>query len=73
MFTAEGGAAHWSGFALGQPAGKAPAARLAVCGRFQTSSPKLARLNGVANVVEYEVAEDGSYRWKMWEWKPGQA
>jgi hypothetical protein len=21
-------------------------------------------------VVEYEVDEDGTYRWRMWEWVP---
>ena len=30
---------------------------------------KMARLNSVATIVEYEVEEDGSYRWKLWEWK----
>ena len=39
-----------------------------VAGSAQTASEKLGRLNAVATVVEYEVEEDGSYSWKLWEW-----
>lgn len=39
-----------------------------VYGAFQTASEKLARLNRVATAIEYEVAEDGSYRWTACEW-----
>jgi hypothetical protein len=42
-----------------------------VWGSAQTSSEKLARLGQVADVLEYEVEEDGSYRWTMWEWTGG--
>ncbi len=40
-------------------------------GSAQTSSEKLARLGEVADVIEYEVEEDGSYRWTMSEWTGG--
>ena len=35
----------------------------------QTASPKLARLNSVALVYEYEVDENGNAHGKAWEWK----
>jgi len=35
----------------------------------QTASPKLARLNSVALVYEYEVDENGNAHVKGWEWK----
>ena len=37
-------------------------------GSFQSAQGKLERLGTVANVSEYEVEEDGSYRWQMWAW-----
>lgn len=36
---------------------------------YRTASQKLARLNTVAGVFEYEVAPDGSTKAKVWEWK----
>ncbi len=36
---------------------------------MQTASERMARLNSIATGVEYEVEEDGSYNWKLWEWK----
>jgi hypothetical protein len=36
---------------------------------FQTASQKLARLNGVAVVYEYEVDENDDTYGKFWEWK----
>ena len=36
---------------------------------YQTASQKLARLNGVAGVFEYEVDENGKTSGKIWEWK----
>ncbi len=69
MMTKDGEIADWTGFGVGRPTGPSPAAHYGVCGSFQTGSRKLAHLNSVATVIEYDVAEDGSYRWKMWEWK----
>jgi len=69
MMTKDGEIADWTGFGVGRPTGPSPAAHYGVCGSFQTGSQKLAHLNSVATVIEYDVAEDGSYRWKMWEWK----
>jgi len=36
---------------------------------FQTTSQKLARLNGAPGVFEYEVDAEGKTRTKVWEWK----
>lgn len=36
---------------------------------YRTGSQKLARLNTVGGVFEYEVAADGSTQAKVWEWK----
>ena len=35
------------------------------------SDAERARLGQVADVIEYEVDEDGSYHWTMWEWTGG--
>ena len=36
---------------------------------YSTASPKLARLNTVAAVFEYEVDANGNTHTKQWEWK----
>lgn len=36
---------------------------------YRTASEKLARLNTVAGVFEYEVDAQGNTRSKVWEWK----
>ena len=36
---------------------------------FQTSSPKLARLNSTPGAFEYEVDPEGKTKTKIWEWK----
>ena len=36
---------------------------------YQTTSQKLARLNTVPGVFEYEVDADGNTQSKVWEWK----
>lgn len=37
-----------------------------------TDSPKLARLDTISTVVELEADAEGNYRWKLWEWVPGE-
>jgi hypothetical protein len=69
MMTQDGAIADWSGFGVGRPTGPAPAAHYGACGSFQPASGKLARLASVANAIEYDVEQDGSYHWKLWEWK----
>lgn len=36
---------------------------------WQTSSPKLSKLNNAASSWEVEVDETGNYHLKVWEWK----
>ena len=69
MMTRDAGIADWTGFGVGRPTGPAPAAHYGVCGSFQPASGKLARLASVANAIEYDVEQDGTYHWKLWEWK----
>ena len=69
MMTDEGEQLPWIGGGIGRPTGPGFAASFGVYGAFQqVGSAKLARLNRVATVIEYEIAEDGSYRWTCWEW-----
>jgi hypothetical protein len=64
----DGELAPWVGGGVGRPTGPGYAASYGVYGAFRGASGKLARLDGVATVFEYEVTEDGSYRWTAWEW-----
>jgi hypothetical protein len=68
FLTADGESAHWTGFGVGRPTGAFPAGHFAVCGSVQTDSQALGRLNEVATAIEFDVGEDGSYRWTAWEW-----
>ena len=68
FLTADGESAHWTGFGVGRPTGPFPAGHFAVCGSAQSDSQSLGRLNEVAIVFEFDVEEDGSYRWTAWEW-----
>ncbi len=67
--TADGGMIFFTAFGVGRSTGRGFEAQYAICGSYQTASEKLARLNGVAIVGEYEVDEQGNSRAKVWEWK----
>lgn len=71
MIGTNGDIVDWTGGGVGRPTGPGYKASYGVWGSAQTSSEKLARLGQVADVIEYEVEEDGSYRWTMWEWTGG--
>jgi hypothetical protein len=71
MRTPGGDIVDWVGGGVGRPTGPGSAASYGVYGSAQTTSEKLARVGQVADVIEYEVEEDGSYRWTMWEWTGG--
>jgi hypothetical protein len=68
MMSTAGDIVDWVGGGVGRPTGPGYQASYGVWGSAQTTSKKLARLGQVADVIEYEVEEDGSYRWTMWEW-----
>jgi len=66
--TMDGQIATWKGIGTGQlkPGG---AVSYRGCLTYNTTSPKLARLNSVAGVFEFEVDAAGNTQTKMWEWK----
>jgi hypothetical protein len=65
---ADGNSATWKGQGVGKlVGGGAVSYRGAVY--FSTASPKLARLNDVAALFEFEVDADGNTHSKLWEWK----
>ncbi len=67
--TKDGDALSWTGQGVGRLTGRGSAARWRGAIYYWTSSQKLARLNGVAGVFEYEVDENGNTEAKVWEWK----
>ena len=66
--TLEGEAVTWRGIGTGsfQEAG---AVRYVGCLSFTTASTKLARLNKIAGVFEFNVDAAGNTQTKTWEWK----
>ncbi len=68
MLTPDGSLADWVGGGGGRPTGPGLATSYGVYGAFQGATGALARLLTVATAIEYEIAEDGAYRWTMWEW-----
>ncbi len=69
IMTKEGDMATWTGQGIGRPKGRGMAASWRGCIYYQTASQKLARLNGIAAVFEYEVDENGNTQGSGWEWK----
>jgi hypothetical protein len=68
MITHDGEVISWKGSGLGTlKEGGAVSYRGILY--YRTASQKLAKLNTVPGVFEYEVAADGSTRSKVWEWK----
>jgi hypothetical protein len=66
--TTDGGMATWKGGGVGKfGAGGAVSYRGAIY--FSTSTPSLARLNGIAVVFEFDVDAEGNTHSKIWEWK----
>jgi hypothetical protein len=69
VMTKDGGMATWKGHGIGRFAGRGSAVNWRGAIYYQTSSQKLARLNGVAAIFEFDVDEDGNCTSKIWEWK----
>jgi hypothetical protein len=67
--TQDGDMATWTGTGVGTPKGKGLAASWRGALFYQTSSPRLAGLNKLAILFEFEVEEDGKTLAKLWEWK----
>jgi hypothetical protein len=68
MTTADGELISWKGSGIGKfgPGGAVSYRGILY---YRTASQKLARLNSVGGVFEYEVAPDGKTHTKIWEWK----
>lgn len=67
--TEDGEMAPWTTQGVGKPTGPGMAATLRGTVFFQTSSPKLARLNSMCVVVAAEVDGSGNMSAELWEWK----
>lgn len=64
----EGDMVTWKGTGVGWPTGPGQMAYRGAL-YFSTASPKLARLNKIVGIYEYESHQDGSDHMKIWEWK----
>ncbi len=67
--TKDGEVAVWKGQGVGRFTGHGSAVSFRGAIFFQTTSAKLARLNSIAVVFEYEIDENGNTLSKLWEWK----
>ena len=67
--TKDGDSITWHGEGLGHPTGKGMEAKWRGAIFMQTQSPKLARLNGIVGVFEWDVDEQGNAKGAGWEWK----
>jgi hypothetical protein len=67
--TDQGEAATWRGQGVGRFTGPGGAVAFRGAIYFQTTAERLARLNGMAVVFEYEADESGKTADKTYEWK----
>ena len=67
--TKDGDAVTWHGEGLGHPTGKGLEAKWRGAIFMQTQSQKLARVNGIVGVFEWDVDEQGNAKGAGWEWK----
>jgi len=67
--TEDGDIVTWTGTGIGKPTGKGSAASWRGMLFYQTVSQRLAGLNKIPAVFEYEVDENGNTTDQSWEWK----
>lgn len=67
--TKDGEMISWTGGGVGRPTGRGSAVSYRYSINFQTPSQKLARLNSILGVGEFELDENGNTQDKTWEWK----
>ena len=67
--TEDGGMAAYRGMAAGRFTGKGSAVSFRGAAFYQGATGKLARLNGLAIVFEWDVDEQGNGTFRLWEWK----
>jgi hypothetical protein len=69
VMTTDGELVSWVGSGVGRFLGRGSAVAWRGAIYYQTSSPKLALLNTVAGMYEYETDESGKTDARMFEWK----
>lgn len=69
IMASDGAMATWVGQGVGRFTGRGTGVSWRGAVYYQTASPSLARLNGVAGIFEYETDEEGNTHAKLWEWK----
>lgn len=69
QMTADGEMAAWRGQGAGRFTGHGAAVSWRGAIYFQTTSQRLAPLNGIAVLYEYQTDESGKAAAKFWEWK----
>jgi len=70
VMTMEGESAIWNGHGVGHPTGDGMGVSIRYSVAFQASATgKLAALNGVLCIGEFESTADGSWKDTNWEWK----
>ncbi len=67
--TGDGEVVTWRGQGVGRLTGHGMAASWRASIYGQTASERLARINSVATLVEFEVDETGKITAESWEWK----
>jgi hypothetical protein len=67
--TADGEAVTWQGSGIGRPTGAGMAAQWRGSITYCTQSQKLAALNGMSAVFEWDVDSEGRTRGKTFHWK----
>ena len=69
IMTAEGDMATFVGRGVGRLTGKGAAVNFRGSLIYKTESKKLAKLNEIVGVFEFDVDESGNTQAKVWEWK----
>ncbi len=69
MATEDGEMAAWRGQGVGRFTGQGSAVSWRGAIYYQTASPRLARLNGIAGIFEYFSDPGGKTESKIFEWK----
>lgn len=69
VMSAEGDVLTWTGTGVGRMLGRGQAASYRGALYYRSTSPRFARLNGLACVFEYDVDEGGKTESKLFEWQ----
>ncbi len=69
LTTKDGELITWTGEGVGHPKGTGSAASWRGSIYYQTTSQRLAKLNGICAVFEHEVDETGNAKSQIYEWK----